>query len=82
MASAFKLDSIDMGRGTTWLDMGTFESLLQANSYVNTIEKRQGLKIGCPEEIAWRNGWIKLDNLKKNLKKRPRSEYTDYLNNL
>lgn len=77
-----KLDMFDLGRGTTWLDMGTCESLLQANSYVNTIEKRQGLKIGCPEEISWRNGWINLDELKNNLSSLPDSEYCNYLKSL
>ena len=76
-----KLDMIELGRGT-WLDMGTCESLLQANSYVNTIEKRQGFKIGCPEEIAWRNGWISSEDFERKLKKLPDSEYTYYLKNI
>ena len=48
----------NLGRGFAWLDTGTFDSLLDAGTYIETFEKRQGLKIGCPEEIAWRNGWI------------------------
>ncbi len=71
-----------ISRGSAWLDTGTFESLSDANSFIRTLENRQGLKIGCPEEIAWRNGWINNDqllNLSKNLNK---SGYGDYLKTL
>lgn len=68
-----------LDRGTAWLDTGTFESMMQASEYVRVIEDRQGFKIGCIEEIAWRNGWIsesELQNLSKPLIK---SGYGKYL---
>ena len=69
-------------RGMAWLDTGTTDSLLDASSFIKTIESRQGLKISCPEEIAWRNGWIsdeQLIALSQSLKK---SGYGKYLINL
>ena len=74
-----KLDVQVMGRGMAWLDTGTHESLLEASQFVHTLEKRQGLKIACPEEISWRNGWIDTDQLKKIAKPLEKSGYGEYL---
>ncbi|MFM8281958.1 MAG: glucose-1-phosphate thymidylyltransferase RfbA [Planctomycetaceae bacterium] len=71
-----------LGRGDAWLDTGTFDSLMEAGQFIQLLEKRQGLKISCPEEIAWRNGWIDdrhLDTLAGQLAK---SGYGDYLRGL
>ena len=68
----------NLGRGFAWLDTGTFDSLIDAGMYIETFEKRQGLKIGCPEEIAWRNGWIDdeaLERIAFNLKKNSYGQY-------
>ena len=56
--AAGKLDVVCLGRGHAWLDTGTHESLLEAGHFIETLEKRQGFKICCPEEIAWRMGYI------------------------
>ena len=70
-----------MGRGTAWLDTGTFDSLHQAGSYIRILEKRQGLKIGCPYEIAWRKGWISDSKFKNLSTKLLKSNYgNDFLN--
>ena len=68
-----------MGRGMAWLDTGTFDSLQEAASYVHTLQNRQGLKIGCPEEVAWRRGWINDDQLFKASKALLQSGYGEYL---
>ena len=69
-------------RGTAWLDTGTHDSLLDASQYVATIEKRQGLKIACPEEIAWQNKWITPEQFKKLADAYGKSSYADYLHKL
>ncbi len=68
-----------MGRGIAWLDTGTFDSLHQAGSYIRVLERRQGLKVGCPEEVAWRKGWIKDKELEKLAKTMIKSGYGKYL---
>ncbi|PCJ62025.1 MAG: glucose-1-phosphate thymidylyltransferase [Planctomycetota bacterium] len=71
-----------LNRGTAWLDTGTFDSLIQASNFVQTIEERQGLKIGCIEEIAWQNGFINDVQLKSLAKKFEKSGYGQYLSKL
>ena len=68
-----------MGRGMAWLDTGTFDSLQQAGSYIRLLERRQGLKVGCPEEVAWRNKWIKDKDLVNLAKSMIKSGYGKYL---
>ena len=77
-----KLDVELLGRGFVWLDTGTNESLFEASSFVETIEKRQGFKIACLEEIAWRNGWISDESLLSCAEKYQNSEYGKYLKKL
>jgi glucose-1-phosphate thymidylyltransferase len=69
-------------RGTAWLDTGTFGSLVAASEFVRVVEERQGLKIGCPEEIAWRNGWLNDDALLKRAEELSPSGYGVYLASL
>ncbi len=71
-----------LGRGFAWLDTGTFESLLQAAQYVETIEKRQGYKIACLEEIAWRNQWLTTADLERAAAALGHNEYGHYLTEL
>ena len=68
-----------LDRGTAWLDTGTFESMMQASEYVRVIEARQGFKIGCIEEIAWRAGWIDSDQLREAGVALRKSGYGEYL---
>jgi len=69
-------------RGTAWLDTGTTQSLLDAANFIRVLEERQGLKIGCPEETAWRQGFIDDEQLKKLAKRFPKSSYSEYLKSL
>ncbi len=68
-----------LDRGTAWLDTGTFTSLRQATEFVSVVEDRQGLKIGCIEEVAWRQGWLDDDGLRRAAGPLGRSGYGDYL---
>jgi glucose-1-phosphate thymidylyltransferase len=77
-----KLKVAVLDRGTAWLDTGTFSSLMQAGQFVQVIEERQGLKIGCIEEVAYRNGFISKDQLKQIANPLVKSGYGSYLLNL
>lgn len=79
---AGQLDVQVLGRGDAWLDTGTCDSLLEASQFIHTLEKRQGLKICCPEEIAWRNGWIEDAQLRALAKPLGKSGYGLYLQQL
>ncbi len=71
-----------LGRGTAWLDTGTHDALQAASQYVQVIESRQGLKIACLEEIAWRAGWIDRARMEANIARHGKSSYGDYLRGL
>ncbi len=77
-----KLSVEIMGRGYAWLDTGTHESLLEAGQFIATLEKRQGLKVACPEEIAWRHGWIDDARLSELAQPLMKNGYGLYLKNL
>ena len=74
-----KLKCSILGRGYAWLDTGTHESFQEAGNFIQTVEKRQGLKIACPEEIAWRSGWISDEDLAKLADPLMKSQYGQYL---
>ncbi len=68
-----------MGRGYAWLDTGTHDSLLEAGQFIATIEKRQGLKVACPEEISWRQGWVSDESLEQIAQSYAKTGYGQYL---
>ncbi|NHQ85991.1 glucose-1-phosphate thymidylyltransferase RfbA [Iodobacter sp. HSC-16F04] len=77
-----ELDVQTMGRGYAWLDTGTHESLLEASQFIQTIESRQGLKVCCPEEIAYRSGWIDASQIEKLAQPLKKNAYGQYLLNM
>jgi len=77
--NAGKLQVEIMGRGTAWLDTGTHDSLLDAAQFISTLEKRQGLKVNCPEEVAYRSGFINEEHLRKLAEPLRKSGYGEYL---
>jgi len=76
------LNVINLGRGMAWLDTGTHEGLLDASNFVSTVQKRQGVMVACPEEIAYRNKWINKEKLEELAKPLLKSHYGEYLMNL
>ncbi len=74
-----QLRVVRLGRGTAWLDTGTPDALLEAAHYIQTLEKRQGMRLGCPEELAWRAGWIDDEDLQRLAAPLRKSGYGDYL---
>lgn len=73
------LNVINLGRGMAWLDTGTHDGLLDASNFVSTVQKRQGVMVACPEEIAYHNGWITADKVRELAKPLLKSHYGDYL---
>jgi glucose-1-phosphate thymidylyltransferase len=74
-----KLHAEIMGRGYAWLDTGTHDSLLEASQFIATLENRQGLKVSCPEEIGYRQGWISASQLEKLAAPLSKNGYGQYL---
>lgn len=68
-----------LGRGFAWLDTGTHDSLIEAGSFVETVQKRQGMMVACPEEIAWRNGWLEDEDIRKKAEILKKNKYGEYL---
>ena len=68
-----------MGRGFAWLDTGTHDTLLEASHFIETIERRQGLKIACLEEVAYRSGWISADDVRRIAEPLRKNRYGQYL---
>lgn len=77
-----ELNVVQMGRGLVWLDGGTHSDLFEASQYIRVIEKRTGLKLACPEEIAFRMKFIDRSQLTKLVERSPQTEYHIYLKNL
>jgi glucose-1-phosphate thymidylyltransferase len=74
-----RLQVTDLGRGTAWLDTGTHQAMLEASAFIETLQRRQGLQIACPEEIAWRSGWISDDDIRRLAKPLEKNSYGQYL---
>lgn len=74
-----RLDCTMLGRGFAWLDTGTHDSFQEAGNFIETVEKRQGLKVACPEEIAWRSGWIDDASLRRLAEPLLKNQYGEYL---
>jgi len=68
-----------LGRGFAWLDTGTHDSLVEASQFIHTIEKRQGMKVACLEEIAFRKGWLNKEQVAEQIKKLSKTAYGRYL---
>ncbi|MEM6049407.1 glucose-1-phosphate thymidylyltransferase RfbA [Erwinia sp. P7711] len=77
-----KLNVELLGRGFAWLDTGTHDSLIEAGSFVETVQKRQGMMVACPEEIAWRNGWLKDEDIHTKAEALKKNKYGEYLHKL